>query len=118
MAGNRIERVNAQIQRILANTIANDINDPRLKGFVSVTNVDTSNDLSHCKVYLSIFGTDEKTKQESFYILKNSVPFLRKTLARSLDIRITPELHLFLDNGMQESEKMEKLIQSLNINKE
>ena len=115
---NRLERVNSQIKRILSNLIANEIKDPRLKGFISISNIDTSKDLSHCKVFISIFGVNEEEKQTTFNVLRNSVPFLRKSLAHSLDTRITPELLLFLHEGMKESDKIEKILNSLNLNKE
>ena len=114
---NRIERVNAEIKKVLANTIANDLRNPNVKGFITVTNVDTTNDLSHCNVLVSIYGLTEEEKQNSFYALINCVPFLRKTIAHKVDLRITPELHFKLDNGLDESEKMNKILSKLDIHK-
>ena len=114
---NRIERINSEIQKVLANAIANELKDPRIKGFITVTRVDTTNDLSHCTVYLSIYGVEGQEKQQTFYSLVNCVHFLRKEVAKKVNLRITPELHLKIDDGLSESEKMNKILAGLNIPK-
>ena len=55
MQQTRLERINSEIRKEISDILKNNINDPRVKGLVSVVTVDTSNDLSHCKIYLSIF---------------------------------------------------------------
>lgn len=114
---NRIERINSEIQKVLANAIANDLKDPRIQGFITVTRVNTTNDLSHCTVLISIYGVDEKQKQQTFYSLVNCVHFLRKEVARKVNLRITPELHLKIDDGLNDAEKMNKILENLDIPK-
>lgn len=113
MAVNRILRINAEIQRTLSHAITYDLKNNTVEGYIiSVVKVDTSNDFSHCKVYLSIFP--DKNKDIVLNAVKNCVPFLRREIARNVKMRIVPELHLFLDDSLDYSEKIEKIFDSIN----
>lgn len=118
MQANRLQRVNSEIKKALASILAEDIRDPRLSTMISIVDVDTTNDLSHCNILVSIYEKDKKIVTESFHTLQHSAGFIRKLLASKVDLRITPELHFKLDEGYENSEKMNKLIDSLNIPKE
>lgn len=118
MQGNRLQRVNSEIKKALASILAEDIRDPRLSTMISIVDVDTTNDLSHCNILVSIYEPDKKAVTESFHTLQHSAGFIRKLLSSRVDLRITPELHFKLDEGYENSEKMSKLIDSLNIPKE
>lgn len=113
MAVNRILKINAEIQKALNETILFDLKNTNLEGYIiSIVKVDTSNDLSHCKVYVSIFP--EKDVQNTFNNLKNCIPYLRREVAKKVKMRIVPELHLFLDDSLNYSEKIDKIIDSIN----
>ena len=75
MAKNRTGRVGEQIKKELSVLIQSELKDPRI-GFVTVTGVDVTNDLSQAKVYLSVFG-DEEQKNESLKGLEKATGFLR-----------------------------------------
>lgn len=114
----RLQRINSEIKRALASILAEEIHDPRLTGLISIVNVNTTNDLSHCTIMVSIYDKDKKEVIKKFNALQHSAGFIRKLLASKADLRITPELHFKLDEGFENSEKMNKLIDSLNIPKE
>ncbi|MBQ7977900.1 MAG: 30S ribosome-binding factor RbfA [Clostridia bacterium] len=118
MQANRLQRVNSEIKKALASILAEDIRDPRLSTMISIVDVNTTNDLSHCTILVSIYDKDKNVVNESFRTLLRSAGFIRKLLSQRVDLRITPELHFKLDEGFENSEKMNKLIESLNIPKE
>ena len=99
MPGNRIGRINEEIQRELAALIPR-LKDPRVNtvGMVSVTRTDTTNDLRYCKVYISVL---DKTKEKDVLKgLKSAAGFLRRELGRALQLRYTPELQFQGDNSI------------------
>ncbi len=118
MQENRLQRVNSEIKKAISTILAEDIRDPRLNGLISITRVETTNDLSHCTIYVSVYAKDKIEQKINFNTLKHSAGFIRKLLSSRVDLRITPELHFKLDEGFDNSEKMTKLIESLNIPKE
>ena len=109
---NRILKINSEIQKELSKLISYKLEDPRLDGvFVSVLDVDTSPDLSHAKIKLSIFPDNKK--EQTFYIIKNSVPFLRREIAKNVKLRITPELVFCLDEGMSNENRINELLKGI-----
>ena len=118
MKQTRVERINSEIRKEVSDIILNKINDPRVKGLISVTKVDTSNDLSHCKIDLSVFSGNKEQDQTTFSTIVSMASFIRKELAGRVKLRIVPMLHFRLDEGFDNSEKMNKLIDSLNIKPE
>ncbi len=115
MKENRLQRVNSEIKKALADILSNEIRDPRLSGLVSVLDVDTTNDLSHCFISVSIYEQDKKVVERSFNTLQHSANFIRKMLAGRVDLRIVPYLHFKLDNRFEINQKMSKLIDSIDI---
>ena len=98
MASNRINRINDEIQRELASQLRN-LKDPRVSGMVSVTRVDTTNDLRYAKVYVSALNKDQE--KDVLKGLKSASGFLRRELGRALQLRYTPELQFIGDDSIQ-----------------
>lgn len=112
MAKNRMNLINSEIQKSLSHTLTYDMHNECLKGtIVSVTKVDTTPDLKYAKVYLSIFPDNKK--DEIFNAVKSSVTFLRREIARNVKLRITPELHLMLDDTLEYSQKIDELFSKI-----
>jgi len=109
----RFMRINDEILRVCANILRTEIKDPRVCAMVSVTKVETSSDLSHAKVFVSIMG-DEESKKEVLEGLKNASGFIRRGVAETLNLRNTPELKFMLDDSLDYSLKMAKLIKEAN----
>lgn len=100
MSSNRINRINDEIQRELASQIRN-LKDPRVAatGMVSITRVDTTNDLRYARIYVSVL---DKTKEpEVLKGLKSASGFLRRELGHALQLRYTPELLFVGDDSIQ-----------------
>lgn len=98
MASNRINRINDEIQRELADQLRN-LKDPRVSGMVSITRVDTTNDLRYAKVYVS--ALDKTQEKDVLKGLKSASGFLRRELGRALQLRYTPELQFIGDDSIQ-----------------
>lgn len=111
-SNNRMERINSEIQKEVSLIINNEINDPRVGGFVSVLKVQTTQDLKFAKVYISVFGDN---KQEAFEALNKASNFIRKRLAQNINLREIPKLIFELDDGIEYSDKINKIIKSLDI---
>ena len=112
MAKNRMDLINAEIQKALSKTLTYDMHNENLRGvLVSVTKVETSPDMKYAKVFLSIFP--DKNKEEIFNIIKNAIPFLRRELAHNVKLRVIPELHLHLDDSMEYSQKIDNLLSKI-----
>lgn len=98
MASNRIHRINDEIQRELAAQLRN-LKDPRVSGMVSITRVDTTNDLRYARVYVSVLNKDQE--KEVLKGLKSASGFLRRELGHALQLRYTPELQFIGDDSIQ-----------------
>lgn len=114
MAGNRIERVNTEILRALSDIINNRVKNIADYGMFNILRVDTTTDLKHCKVNISIFCQDEEKKKEGFDALVKASGFIRRELAHEVNLRQVPELHFILDDSMEYSMHINKILQELN----
>jgi len=107
----RPERLAALIQETLAAAIATQLKDPRV-GFATVTGVTVSADAKHATVRVSVMGSDDE-KQATLEGLLHARGFLRTHLARTLETRSVPELHLVLDKGLEHAARIEEVLQQL-----
>jgi ribosome-binding factor A len=97
MGRERMRRVNEAVREVLSVAIASDLKDPRV-GFVTVTSVDTSPDLRHARVYVSVLG-DEQQRRESLAGLASSRGYLQARMAGELRLKHTPQLDFEYDEG-------------------
>ena len=97
MPGNRIGRINEEIQRELAALIPT-VKDPRVSGMISVTAVETTPDLKFAKIYIS--ALDKGGEEQVLRGLKSASGYLRRELGRSLNLRYTPELTFVRDDSI------------------
>jgi len=107
----RTKRVEAQIQRELAQLIQFEVKDPRV-GLVTVSAVEVSSDMAYAKVFVTTLG-DEESIPEMLEGLNRAAGFLRRELGKRLTIRLTPELTFVYDASVTEGARMSALIDSL-----
>lgn len=105
----RLERVNHLIREEISVLLQRQVRDPRLGGFVTVTRVSTSPDLSHAKVFISIMG-DERDKKEALEALAKASGFLRRELSPRLTLRRIPELSFCRDDSIEQGAHVLELI--------
>ena len=108
----RIERLNSLIRRDLSDLIRNEVRDPRVAVEMSVTRVDTSSDVQHAKVYVSIFG-NLREKEDAIAGLEDASGFIRRQLRGRLETRNVPLLRFVLDDTLDEGNEMLRLLDSL-----
>ena len=103
----RSERVAGQLRRDLAKLIQQEIKDPEV-GFVSLSDVEVTRDLSHAKVFITVF--DPEKAKESLKALRGASTFLRLRLAKELRLRHVPELHFVHDDSVEKGSRIDELI--------
>ena len=105
-------RINGEVQRELS-TIIRELKDPRIGIMTSVTDVEVTPDLKFATAYISVLG-DEQAKAETLAGLKSAAGFIRRELARTINLRNTPEIKFVIDESIEYGMKMSKLIDELN----
>ena len=102
------ERLEKIIARELGNIIMRDIKDDRIK-FVSITNVNLTNDLSIATVFYTVFGNDNQ-KENSTKVFNEAKPYIRTMLAKKIQVKKVPELIFKYDMSLEEGERIEKIL--------
>ena len=102
-------RVNTEVLRELSNIIRNEIKDPRIHPMTSVMAVEVAPDLKTCKAYISVLGNQE-AQEETMAGLKSAESYVRRQLARNLNLRNTPEIRFLLDQSIEYGVNMSRLI--------
>lgn len=102
-------RINGEVMKELSRIISYEIKDPRIHSMTSVTHVMVTSDLKECKAYISVLG-DEKALSETMEGLKSANGFIRKELARSINLRNTPEITFYPDTSIEYAIHMSKKI--------
>ena len=106
-------RINGEVQRELSMLINREIKDPRINPMTSVVAVEVAPDLKHAKIYISVLG-DEESQKSTLQGLKSAAPFMRGQLARSINLRNTPELTFVMDQSIEYGVNMSRLINEVN----
>lgn len=104
---NRSERVAGSLRRELAQLIQMEVKDPEV-GFVGLSDVEVSRDLSHAKVFITVFETDKA--ESSVKALNRAAGYLRRRLGQEMRIRSVPELHFQHDASVETGQHMDDLI--------
>ncbi|HEY8773944.1 MAG TPA: 30S ribosome-binding factor RbfA [Gaiellaceae bacterium] len=106
----RMRRVNESVRQVLSETLP-ELKDPRI-GFVTVTGVETTTDLRHARVFVSVFGS-EKKQQATLDGLAAAHGVLQARIGRELRMKRTPQLTFEYDRTVEEGVRMSKLIDEL-----
>lgn len=102
-------RVNGEVQRELSNIIRGGIKDPRVAPMTSVVAVEVAPDLKTCKAYISVLG-DEKAQEDTIKGIQSAEGYIRRELARKLNMRNTPEIKFVMDQSIAYGVAMSKMI--------
>ena len=108
MSGQRMRRVDEAMRQVLGDALAQALKDPRV-GFVTVTDVKTSPDLRHARVYVSVLG-DLPAREATLAGLRSAHGFLQGRVAGELRLKRTPELRFELDDTAERAARLEQLI--------
>ncbi|MCI8321954.1 MAG: 30S ribosome-binding factor RbfA [Dorea sp.] len=102
-------RINTEVQRELSNIIQGGLKDPRVAPWTSVVAAEVAPDLKTCKAYISVLG-DERAQSDTLDGLNSAVGYIRRELARTLNMRNTPEIRFILDQSIEYGVNMSKKI--------
>lgn len=105
------DKMNAICQRAISEIIQFELKNPKL-GFVTITDVQVTNDNSYAKVYVSFLGKQERN-EAGLKVLNQSKGFIRSELAKRLSIRKTPELIFVQDKSLEQGNRIESLLSDL-----
>lgn len=117
MRYSRTSRISEEIKKIVSNLIMNELKDPRISKFTSITHVDTTGDLRYTNIYVSTFDS-KSDDTETIDALNNAKGFVRRELGKHLKLRYTPEPIFKSDNSIKQGVYMSKLIEKLNKDKD
>ncbi len=106
-------RLNEDVLREMTYIIREEIKDPRIHPMTSVSAVEVAPDLKTCKVFISVLG-DEEAQRETMEGLKNAAGFARTCLAKSLNLRNTPEIRFIPDQSIERGVEMIRRIDEVN----
>lgn len=106
-------RINGEVKRELSNIIRGEIKDPRINPMTSVVEVEVAPDLKTAKAYISVLG-DAQSQKDTLAGLKSAEGYIRRALARTINLRNTPEIRFVMDQSIEYGVNMSKLIDDVN----
>jgi len=110
MASDRIRRVDEAIRQVIGETVSKDLKDPRV-GFVTVTDVRTSADLSHARVYVSVLG-DAEVREATMDGLRSAHGYLQRRIGGELHLKRTPTLEFIYDDTTDRAMRLDELLEA------
>ncbi len=105
-------RINGEVMRELADIIRGEIKDPRINPLTSVVSVEVAPDLKSCKAYISVLGDDESAA-DTLAGLNSAKGFIRNRLAKTINLRNTPDITFIMDQSIAYGVNMSKKIDEL-----
>ena len=107
----RLNRINEELKRELSQIINYELKNPNVTGMISVTRAKITPDFKYAKVYVSILNS--KNTQKTMEGLKESSGFIRSQIAKTINLRITPELVFELDDSLDYGERIDSILKDL-----
>ena len=107
----RAERVGEQMKQEIMDIVNNKVKDPRV-GFLTITDVELTNDLSHAKIFLTVLGSDKEV-ENTFKALEKATGFIKSELGSRMRLRIIPDLTFEYDESIEYGNKIERMLQDL-----
>ena len=112
----RLNRINEELKKEISQVLNFELKNPNVTGMLSVTRVKITPDFKYAKVYVSILNS--KNIKKTMEGLKESSGFIRSKIARTINLRITPELVFEIDDSLEQGARIDSILKELNISKE
>lgn len=109
---NRLDRVNEELKKTISNVLTFELQNSKVTGMVSVTKVRITPDFRYAKIYVSLLNSKSNTK--TMEGLKESAGYIRSQIAKTMNLRVTPELSFEIDDSMEYGAKIDKILNELN----
>ena len=113
----KLTRINNEVMRELSNIIRAEIKDPRINPMTSVVATEVSPDLKMCNAYISVLG-DEQSQKDTITGLRSAEGYIRNLLAKTVNLRNTPQIIFVLDQSIEYGVNMSKLIDEVSAKDE
>ena len=113
MKRQRLAGIEKEMARVISKVLMEEVKNPKVKGLVSVTNINVTEDLKFADVYFSIMGQENANTDEVIEGLNQIKGFLRKRVAEEIEIRYIPEIRVKLDTSIEHAIKISKLLNDL-----
>ena len=111
----RLNRINEELKKELSQIINYELKNPNITGMLSVTKVKITPDFKYAKVYISILNS--KNIEKTMLGLKESSSFIRSKIAKTVNLRITPELTFEIDDSLEYGARIDSILKDLNLDK-
>ncbi|ACL69542.1 30S ribosome-binding factor RbfA [Halothermothrix orenii] len=111
MKRQRARRLGELLKKEISDIILREVKDPRI-GFISVTDVEVSNDLRHAKVFVSVYG-DEKERKETMEGLEKATGYIRKLIGERVKVYYTPEILFRYDDSLEHGARINELLKKV-----
>ena len=112
----RIERINSEIQKAVSYIIDNEIRDPQIDAMISVSDVQTTPDLSHSRIFITSIGSTNS--DEVLNRIKGAAGFIRGKLSKMIKLRITPRLEFMKDESVEYASNIESILKNITYSTE
>ena len=113
----KLTRINNEVMRELSNIIRAEIKDPRINPMTSVVATEVSPDFKICKAYISVLG-DEQSQKDTITGLRSAEGYIRNLLAKTVNLRNTPQIIFVLDQSIEYGVNMSRLIDEVSAKDE
>ena len=107
----RLGRVNEELMKAISHIITYELKNPDVTGMISVTRCKVTPDLKYAKVYVSLLNS--KNVEKTMQGLKASAGFIRSQVAKTINLRITPELVFEYDDSIEHGEKIDNILKEI-----
>ena len=108
----RTQRVSELLRQEISLVLQRQLSDPRLHALISITKVDTTEDLRHSKVYVSVLG-DTSNRDDALHGLVSAAGYVRRELGDTLSLRRIPDLEFVLDESLERGEEVLRVMDQL-----
>jgi len=117
VANRRLQRVNSLLKEVISEIVQKHVNNPKLSGLVTITNVDVSADLHHAKVYFSVIGP-ELEWTNTHEALQSAAGFITELAAKKVVLRYFPQLTFHSDSSVEKQMRIEKVLEEIHNEEE
>jgi len=113
----RTKRLNSLLREVISEVVREDVNNPKVSQFVTITEVDITNDLHYAKVYIGVIG-EESEKQETLEALQSASGFISVLASKKVVMRHFPQLTFKLDDSVEKHMRIESVLQKIERERE
>lgn len=117
VSSKRAARLNSLLKEVISEVIRDDVRNPKVSEFLTITNVEITKDLQFAKVFISIIGTEE-SRQETLKALKSAAKYIGFTASKKVVLRHFPKLSFYLDDSVENYSRVENILKRIQDEKE